>query len=232
MITFEVDDLAAYWADLEARGLPGRLRARIKPPTDFPGGARSTSSTRAGCAGTCARRGRDDPLTLGAFARGARRQSGRRWRCRASCSGTSSTGSRGCVRQTGPHADARGWNGGPPGVEVRSECVRAVSRQAGMPSERSRSRWRTSRPCSPRPRGWKTLPSRPRGRYPPRRREWAPFIWKTPTEAIRRNIESPSGATKSAAIAIEGDQMAPGSAPRAAVPESGDLSTRRPALPA
>jgi predicted enzyme related to lactoylglutathione lyase len=38
MITFEVDDLAAYWADLEARGLPGRLGARIKPPTDFPWG--------------------------------------------------------------------------------------------------------------------------------------------------------------------------------------------------
>jgi len=39
MITFEVDDLDAYWAELEAKDLPGAFAGvRLRPPTDFPWG--------------------------------------------------------------------------------------------------------------------------------------------------------------------------------------------------
>ena len=39
MITFEVDDLDAYWAEIDARGLPGRFTGvRTRPPTDFAWG--------------------------------------------------------------------------------------------------------------------------------------------------------------------------------------------------
>jgi hypothetical protein len=39
MITFEVDDLALYWSELESKGLPGRYAGvRLKPPTDYPWG--------------------------------------------------------------------------------------------------------------------------------------------------------------------------------------------------
>jgi predicted enzyme related to lactoylglutathione lyase len=39
MITIEVEDLDAYWAELEPRGLPARFTGvRLKPPTDFPWG--------------------------------------------------------------------------------------------------------------------------------------------------------------------------------------------------
>src|SRR5213080_195316 len=50
----------------------------------------------------------------------------RRWRCPASCSAASWTGSRGCVRRTWPHADARWARWGEPGVEMRPECVHGV----------------------------------------------------------------------------------------------------------
>src|SRR5262245_22550332 len=36
MITFEVDDLQAYWSELEAKDLPTRhVGVRLRPPTDF-----------------------------------------------------------------------------------------------------------------------------------------------------------------------------------------------------
>ncbi|MDR3376398.1 MAG: glyoxalase [Ancalomicrobiaceae bacterium] len=39
MIAFEVDDLAAYWAEVDALDLPGRYAAvKVKPPTDYPWG--------------------------------------------------------------------------------------------------------------------------------------------------------------------------------------------------
>ena len=39
MITFEVDDLDAYWAELGAKDLPGAFTGvRLRPPTDFPWG--------------------------------------------------------------------------------------------------------------------------------------------------------------------------------------------------
>ena len=39
MITFEVDDLDAYWSELEARNLPGAFTGvKLRPPTDFPWG--------------------------------------------------------------------------------------------------------------------------------------------------------------------------------------------------
>ena len=39
MITFEVTDLDAYWADLEAKGLEGAFPGvKLRPPTDFPWG--------------------------------------------------------------------------------------------------------------------------------------------------------------------------------------------------
>ena len=39
MITFEVDDLDGYWAELEPKNLSARFAGvRIKPPTDFPWG--------------------------------------------------------------------------------------------------------------------------------------------------------------------------------------------------
>jgi hypothetical protein len=39
MITFEVTELDAYWADLEPQDLPSRFpRVKLKPPTDFPWG--------------------------------------------------------------------------------------------------------------------------------------------------------------------------------------------------
>jgi predicted enzyme related to lactoylglutathione lyase len=39
MITFEVDDLDAYWKEIESRGLAGRFEGvRLRPPTDFPWG--------------------------------------------------------------------------------------------------------------------------------------------------------------------------------------------------
>src|SRR5690348_7017340 len=37
MITFEVTDLDAYWAELEPLDLPARFAgAKLRPPTDFP----------------------------------------------------------------------------------------------------------------------------------------------------------------------------------------------------
>jgi hypothetical protein len=39
MITIEVDDLDAYWSELEAKNLPAMFPdARLRPPTDFPWG--------------------------------------------------------------------------------------------------------------------------------------------------------------------------------------------------
>ena len=39
MITFEVDDLDAYWFELEGRNLPGAFAGvKFRPPTDFPWG--------------------------------------------------------------------------------------------------------------------------------------------------------------------------------------------------
>lgn len=39
MITFEVDNLEDYWAELEPKNLPARFAGvKIKPPTDFPWG--------------------------------------------------------------------------------------------------------------------------------------------------------------------------------------------------
>jgi len=39
MVTFEVTDLAGYWAQLAALGLPGRFPGvRVKPPTDYAWG--------------------------------------------------------------------------------------------------------------------------------------------------------------------------------------------------
>ena len=39
MIVFEVDDLDAYWSEIDRKGLPGRFPGvRTRPPTDFPWG--------------------------------------------------------------------------------------------------------------------------------------------------------------------------------------------------
>jgi hypothetical protein len=39
MITFEVTDLDAYWAELEAKDLPSRFPSvKLRPPTQFPWG--------------------------------------------------------------------------------------------------------------------------------------------------------------------------------------------------
>jgi len=39
MITFEVDDLDAYWSEIAAKGLPERFDGvKLKPPTEFPWG--------------------------------------------------------------------------------------------------------------------------------------------------------------------------------------------------
>lgn len=39
MITFEVDDLDAYWLELEALNLPESFRGvKLRPPVDFPWG--------------------------------------------------------------------------------------------------------------------------------------------------------------------------------------------------
>ena len=39
MITFEVDDLDAYWSELEAQNLAGTFDGvRLRPPKDFPWG--------------------------------------------------------------------------------------------------------------------------------------------------------------------------------------------------
>jgi hypothetical protein len=39
MITFEVDDLEAYWAEIAAKGLQSRYAGvRLKAPTDYPWG--------------------------------------------------------------------------------------------------------------------------------------------------------------------------------------------------
>jgi hypothetical protein len=39
MITFEVDDLDVYWAEIEAKGLSSRFpRVKLRPPTDFAWG--------------------------------------------------------------------------------------------------------------------------------------------------------------------------------------------------
>ncbi|HET9452519.1 MAG TPA: VOC family protein [Aggregicoccus sp.] len=39
MLTFEVEDLDAYWEELEAKELPARFKGvRVKPPTDFAWG--------------------------------------------------------------------------------------------------------------------------------------------------------------------------------------------------
>jgi hypothetical protein len=39
MITFEVTDLDAYWAELEPKDLPGQFPGvKLRPPTDFPWG--------------------------------------------------------------------------------------------------------------------------------------------------------------------------------------------------
>jgi hypothetical protein len=39
MVTFEVDDLEAYWREVESLDLPGRYEGvRLRPPTDFPWG--------------------------------------------------------------------------------------------------------------------------------------------------------------------------------------------------
>jgi predicted enzyme related to lactoylglutathione lyase len=39
MITYEVDDLEAYWSEIDAKSLPARFPGvRTRPPTDFPWG--------------------------------------------------------------------------------------------------------------------------------------------------------------------------------------------------
>ena len=39
MITFEVDDLAGYWAEIDGKDLPSRYQGvRLRPPTDFAWG--------------------------------------------------------------------------------------------------------------------------------------------------------------------------------------------------
>ena len=39
MLVYEVDNLEAYWAEIDAKDLPGRFPgARTRPPTDFPWG--------------------------------------------------------------------------------------------------------------------------------------------------------------------------------------------------
>jgi hypothetical protein len=39
MIVFEVADLEAYWAEIDAKDLPSRfLGVKLRPPTDFPWG--------------------------------------------------------------------------------------------------------------------------------------------------------------------------------------------------
>jgi hypothetical protein len=39
MITFEVTDLDAYWAELEAKDLAGSFAGvKVRPPTEFPWG--------------------------------------------------------------------------------------------------------------------------------------------------------------------------------------------------
>jgi hypothetical protein len=39
MIVFEVDDLEAYWSELDRKDLPGRFSGvRLRQPTDFPWG--------------------------------------------------------------------------------------------------------------------------------------------------------------------------------------------------
>ncbi len=59
MITFEVDDLEAYWSEIEAKDLGAKFAgvACARRPIS-PGAARSTSSTRPACAGTSGRRAR------------------------------------------------------------------------------------------------------------------------------------------------------------------------------
>jgi hypothetical protein len=91
----------------------------------------------------------------------------RRWRCRGSCSVTSSTGSRGCDHQTQPHADAlEGCNGRRPRVELRPEYVLGVP-QSG----------RTARGGVPAPRGGRHDGRKPclrrrKGIIPVQRRGW------------------------------------------------------------
>jgi predicted enzyme related to lactoylglutathione lyase len=39
MITFEVDDLDAYWTEIDPKDLAGRFPGvKLRPPTDFPWG--------------------------------------------------------------------------------------------------------------------------------------------------------------------------------------------------
>ena len=39
MITYEVDDLEAYWSEIDAKSLAARFPGvRTRPPTDFPWG--------------------------------------------------------------------------------------------------------------------------------------------------------------------------------------------------
>jgi hypothetical protein len=53
MIVFEVDDLDAYWSEIDLKDLPGQFAGvRTRPPTDFSWAGRVTSSTRAESAGT------------------------------------------------------------------------------------------------------------------------------------------------------------------------------------
>ena len=64
-----------------------------------------------------------------------------RWRCRASCSAVSSTGSRGCGRQARPHADARrGQRRAAGGSRSARSAYSRCRRQAGMPSKLSPTR--------------------------------------------------------------------------------------------
>ena len=52
MITFEVTDLDVYWSELEQNDLAGSFPGvRLRPPTQFPWGPRSTSSIQAESAG-------------------------------------------------------------------------------------------------------------------------------------------------------------------------------------
>ncbi len=56
MITFEVTVLDTYWSELEAKDLANSIPGvKLRPPTEFPWAAKSTSSTPAGSAGMCAR---------------------------------------------------------------------------------------------------------------------------------------------------------------------------------
>ena len=62
MHVIEVDDLDAYWAEIDALALPAKYPGvRAKPPTDFPWAAKSTSSILVASAGISGKAHNDAP---------------------------------------------------------------------------------------------------------------------------------------------------------------------------